>query len=81
MDKSEQINLVQLKQGKTGRVVALTGGSSFIKKLDALGIREGVRITKVSNMVMNGPVTVKVNGVNNVAIGRGMAEKIFVVTE
>ncbi len=76
--KSEgRIPLVNLNQGEEGVVVDLLGGRSFKKKLDALGIRIGKEITKISDMVMKGPVTIKIDN-TKVAIGRGMAKKIVV---
>lgn len=73
-----KISLTELEQGEDGEVVELTGGHNFRRKLDALGIRPGKKITKISNMVMNGPVTVKINNTSRVAIGKGMADRILV---
>jgi len=78
MDKAYEIPLDKLKKDNSGLIVDILGGHKLIKKLDALGIRRGKELTKISNMVMNGPVTVKINGTNNIAIGRGMAKKIIV---
>ena len=49
----------------------------MISRLNALGIRPGQRITKVSSTPMRGPVTIKI-GNAQVAIGFGMANKIIV---
>lgn len=49
----------------------------MISRLNALGIRPGQRITKVSSTLMQGPVTIRV-GNAQVAIGFGMASKIIV---
>jgi len=46
-------------------------------RLNALGIRPGRRITKVSSMFMRGPVTVRM-GQTQIAIGFGMANRILV---
>ncbi len=80
MNKAYEIPLDQLQQGKRGLIVDILGGYKLKKKLDALGIRRGKEVTKISNMVMNGPVTIQINGTNNIAIGRGMAKKIIVKT-
>jgi len=45
-----------------------------------LGIRPGKKITKISSMLMRGPVTVQA-GHTQIAIGFGMANKIFVELE
>ncbi|MFW5996118.1 MAG: FeoA family protein [Halanaerobiaceae bacterium] len=69
--------LAELPAGKTGEIVGFNGGRGFRDKIDALGIRPGKKITKISNMMLEGPVTVKVDG-SRLAIGRNMAEKIVV---
>lgn len=53
------------------------GGHGLAGRLNALGIRPGKRITKVSGMFMRGPMTVQVDRAQ-VAIGFGMAGKIVV---
>lgn len=58
-------------------VAQVMGGRGVVSRLAALGIRPGKRITKVSAMVMRGPVTVEVDR-TQVAIGYGMASKIAV---
>ncbi len=78
MNKAYEITLDDLKQGEEGIIVDFLGGYKLRKRLDALGIRRGKKVTKISNMVMNGPVTIKLNNSNNIAIGRGMAKKIIV---
>jgi ferrous iron transport protein A len=42
-----------------------------------MGIRPGKRVTKVSSMLMRGPVTVQVDG-TQLAMGFGMARRIIV---
>jgi Fe2+ transport system protein FeoA len=48
--------------------------------LEALGIRNGKKIKKLSSMFMRGPVTVQV-GQTRISIGYGMASKIIVEAE
>ena len=74
--ENQRVSLTELGQGETGVVVALKGGNRFKQKLNAMGVRCGKEVTKISNMVMQGPVTVKINN-SNIAIGRGMADRIF----
>ncbi|MEC9488964.1 MAG: FeoA family protein [Halanaerobium sp.] len=75
--KKNRKTLVELENGEIGLVTKLRGGTYFNQRLQALGIRQGIKVTKLSSMLFNGPVTVKV-GEAKVAIGRGMAEKIDV---
>jgi len=49
-------------------------------RLNALGIRPGKEITKISSMFMNGPVTIQIDR-SQVAIGLGMAKKILISIE
>lgn len=49
----------------------------MVNRLAALGIRPGKRVTKVSSMLMRGPVTVKVDR-SQIAVGFGMANRVIV---
>jgi len=71
------MTLVQLATGQSGTVVQIQGGRGLINRLSALGIRPGQRLTKVSSMLMRGPVTIQL-GNAQVAIGFGMAKRISV---
>ena len=71
------LDLTQLKHGESGKVVEFRGGSHFMKRIHALGIREGKKITKVSSHFWRGPQTVKVENMQ-FAIGFGMAKRIMV---
>jgi len=77
MSEEKQITLAKMQTGQSGKVVQIKGGHGLINRLNALGIREGKKIAKVSAMFMRGPVTVQVGGAK-VAIGFGMANKIIV---
>mgnify|MGYP001772861188 CR=1 FL=1 len=70
-------DLTQLEQGQKGKIVELIGGRGFLAKLDALGIREGIEIIKLSTISKKGPVIVQV-GNTQVALGYGMAKRIIV---
>ena len=63
--------------GQSGTIIDVKGGHGIKTKLEAMGIRLGVRITKVSGQIMRGPVIVRA-GNTQVAIGFGMARKIFI---
>jgi len=58
-------------------VIQVSGGHGLVRRLEALGIRPGKRITKVSSMFMRGPVTLQIDR-SQVAIGHGMAGRILV---
>ncbi len=77
MAEKKQVSLNKMKNGQRGIVVDTLGGSGLIKRLNALGIRLGQKVTKISSIYMQGPVTIQVNN-TQVAIGFGMAKKIIV---
>ena len=73
----KSVTLARLQPGQSGTVVEILGGYRATDRLNALGIRPGKRITKVSSMLMRGPVTVQL-GSAQVAIGFGMANKVII---
>lgn len=66
-----------MKSGEKGNVADIRGGHRMLRRLEALGIRPGVAITKVSAQFMRGPVIVRV-GNTQAALGFGMARHVFV---
>ena len=70
-------SLAQMRMGDTGKIVAIHGGGGLARKCDALGIRIGKKITKVSEQWMRGPVLLRQDN-TQVAVGFGMASKIQV---
>jgi len=77
MPNGKQITLTQMKTGQNGTVVQVQGGRGLVNRLNALGIRPGSRITKLSSMLMRGPITIQVDRAQ-VAVGFGMAKRIIV---
>jgi ferrous iron transport protein A len=77
MASSKCITLTKMLSGHSGMVADIQGGFGFIARLNALGIMPGKRITKVSSMVGQGPITIELDRVQ-VAIGFGMANRIMV---
>jgi len=77
MSDRKQIALTKMQRGQSGRVVQMQGGHGMFNRLSALGIMPGKKITKISSMLMRGPVTIEVDRVQ-VAIGFGMAKRIIV---
>ena len=72
-----QLALRQMRSGQTGKVVGISGGHGLVRRLQALGIRPGKRITKLSSMFMRGPVTIQIDH-TQVALGFGMTNRILV---
>ena len=77
MAQKIQLALSQMQGGQTGTVIQILGGRGLIRRLDALGIRPGKKVTKISSTLFRGPVTLRTNQ-TQVAIGFGMANKILV---
>jgi len=69
-----------MQSGQSGKVVQIQGGHRMVNRLSALGIRPGKEITKLSSMLMRGPVTVQ-SGSTRLAIGYGMTNRILVELE
>jgi len=77
MPEEKQTTLAEMQTGQSGTVVQIQGGHGLVNRLSSLGIRAGKRITKISSMIMRGPVTIQVDRAQ-VAIGFGMANRIIV---
>lgn len=77
MQQGGQLTLAQMGIGQTGTVVRVLGGHGLIRRLDALDIRPGKKVTKISSTLFHGPVTLRVDN-SQVALGFGMAKKIIV---
>ncbi len=75
--KANRISLAQMRSGQKGRIVEINGGYGLASKLDALGIRTGKEITKVSEQFMRGPVLLQQDR-TQAAMGFGMASKVMV---
>ncbi len=79
--KAIRVSLVQMRPGQKGRIVEINGGYGLALKLDALGIRTGKEIKKISEQLMRGPVLLQQNQ-TQAALGFGMASKVLVeITE
>ena len=77
MSQKIRLALSQMQGGQTGTVIQILGGRGLIRRLDALGIRPGKKVTKISSTLFRGPITLRTNQ-TQVAIGFGMANKILV---
>lgn len=69
--------LVEMKTGQTGTIVEISAGKGIHSRLLALGLREGIKITKVSSAFAKGPVVLKVYG-TQIALGYGISRKVIV---
>jgi ferrous iron transport protein A len=75
-----ETSLLQVKSGKTVRITRLEGGIGFQRKLASLNIRVGKTIRKITKQPLRGPVVIEIDN-TEVAIGMGMAMRIFVEVE
>ena len=74
---SNRISLTRMRASQRGKIVEIDGGYGLAYKLEALGIREGKEIKKISEQWMRGPVLLQY-GNSQVALGFRMASKVFV---
>jgi len=75
--QANRMSLAEMRIGQTGKIVEIHGGGGIARKLDALGIRTGKEITKISGQWMKGPVLLQ-QGNTQAALGFGMASRILV---
>ena len=74
----EMMSLLELPIGTRARVVSIHGGMAK-RRVISLGLREGDEIELLYKGAFGGPVLVKnLSNGSQIAVGRGMASKIFV---
>ncbi len=73
----EEIKLSDLASGGVGRITKVIGGKGLHQKLIMMGIKEGSRVRVIKSALSGGPVVVEVDR-NSMAVGRGMAQNIYV---
>lgn len=66
-----------MRSGQRATVVGINGGYGLVRRLSALGLRPGKKVTKVGSMFGRGPVTVQIDS-TQLALGFGMANKVIV---
>jgi len=76
MTEAKTVTAADMAAGQSGVVVSIEGGHGLLSRLEALGIRPGKRIRKVSSAFMKGPSVIEVEG-REIAIGFGMAGRII----
>lgn len=72
-----ETTVARMKSGERGTVLTIRGGHGLSRRLHALGVRPGKRVTKVGSMFMRGPVTIQIDN-TQIALGFGMADKVVV---
>jgi Fe2+ transport system protein FeoA len=71
------ITSIRFSRGQRRRHRQGSSGWGFERRLGDMGLTPGTRVTVVKSAPFNGPLEVLVRG-SRLALGRGMAEKIFV---
>jgi len=82
------IPLTSLKEGESGIIISIKANPrgrkgrswGFRKRLMDMGLTPGTKITVVKSAPFRGPIEVCVRG-SRLALGRGMATRIFVETD
>lgn len=77
---NHRLKLLEMKAGEQGTVTEILGGIGLRQRLEAMGVRPGVKIEKMTGSPFGGPVVIKVRRVR-FAIGSGMAGKVIVEVE
>jgi len=86
--KGIEVPLTALRDGQIGKVTSIkTGhgrgrgrGYGFEKRLTNMGLTPGTRVTVVKSAPFHGPLEILVRG-SRLALGGGMAERVFVEVE
>jgi len=73
----EIMPLMDLRVGQKGIVALIRGGRGMIQRLTDMGLTPGTEIRILKSAPFHGPIEICVRG-SNLAIGRGVAMKIFV---
>ncbi len=71
------ITLVNLGNGRNAIIRRIEGGPGLKNRLEVMNIREGKKVKKTCSGPLRGPVVIEIDG-SKIAIGRGMANKVWV---
>ena len=74
------LSIGELRPGEKAVIRSVVGGLGIVRRLEALGLRPGKNLTKVSSQFLGGPITIIVDG-RYVALGRGIAARVMVERE
>lgn len=80
MTKKNQMPLINLNEGESGKIIELRSGRGLRMRLTEMGFDKGSTITLIRKPGY-GPVIVEVKGCCRIALGRGEAAKIIVEVE
>lgn len=72
--------LTGISLGQEGKISKISGGGEMIRRLEALGLRPGKKVKKISSVFNRGPVIVDIDG-RMVAVGHGQASRIFIAAD
>lgn len=78
--KRKVISLASMDIDQEGIVSCFECGRGFVERLNALNIRCGKRIKKISTTPFHGPIVIEIDN-SRIAIGHGMGKKIMVEIE
>ena len=86
--KKRKVPLTAMGDGQSGTVASIDQGEErgkgrcrgFEKRLMDMGLTSGTKVTVVKSAPFHGPVEIIVRG-SRLALGRGIAERIFVEIE
>ena len=71
------ITLDTVKENQEVKIISVSGGWGIRQRLSCLGIHPGDMIKIKKSDIMRGPILIKIHG-NQVALGRGIANRILV---
>lgn len=77
LDIKDRKTLDQIPKDRNVQVVSIEGGWGARHRLNRLGIHPGDMIVVKRGGIMGGPILVQIHGME-VALGRGMAQKVVV---
>ncbi|MBN1797166.1 MAG: ferrous iron transport protein A [Spirochaetales bacterium] len=71
------MTIADLTKGESAVFINIHGGWGIRRRLEAMGLRPGIVITKISDQIFGGPIIIKVGKIE-FAIGRHMARRMIV---
>ena len=72
--------LSELKEGQSGKISFIRGGHNVLQRLLDMGLTPSTRIILLKSAPFEGPIQISVRG-SKLALGRGIASKVFVEIE
>ena len=66
--------------GQNGEIIEIDNVHGLARKLCAMGIIPGKKVTKISQLLAGGPIVIRVDS-HDLALGRGIARRIRVRVE